>query len=240
MPSSRSGSQSVRGGRRTAQSSGPVAQSQVRLIGGEYRSRKLAFAPAEGLRPTHDRIRETAFNWLCARSGSGRWGLAGLHCLDLFAGSGVMGAEALSRGAASVTLVDINAAVCHQIHGELTRLTSPAADRASQQAVSNADQNSADGPRFAVLKSDAISALDSLAQRAPASTFDIVFLDPPFDSGLITPVLLKLASSGLLSQNALIYFEAEASLDMTAAEPVGWQRLKHKTSSQLQYGLLHA
>ena len=91
----------------------------LRIIGGEWRSRKLSFIDAEGLRPTPDRIRETLFNWLQGT-------IHGANCLDLFAGSGVLGLEALSRGACQVTFVEKNKAVANQLKTNLDLLKSDA------------------------------------------------------------------------------------------------------------------
>ena len=91
------------------------AQSQLRIIGGQWRSRKLTFAPAEGLRPTSDRIRETVFNWLTPS-------IVDARCADLFAGSGALGLEALSRGASHCDFIDSSAAAAAQINTHLTSL----------------------------------------------------------------------------------------------------------------------
>src|SRR5210317_918947 len=90
-------------------------QHQVRIIGGKWRGRKLAFSPADGLRPTGDRVRETLFNWLAAD-------IDGARCADLFAGTGALGLEALSRGAAHCDFVDSSPAVIARVGEHLGRL----------------------------------------------------------------------------------------------------------------------
>ena len=121
--------------------------SQLRIIGGQWRGRKLAFTPEDGLRPTADRVRETLFNWLAAD-------IHGARCLDLFAGSGALGLEALSRGAAHCDFVDHSSRACRQIETHLALLE--AADRGHCHPV---------------------GAEPFL--RGAQQAYDIVFLDPP-------------------------------------------------------------
>ena len=121
--------------------------NQVRIIGGQWRGRKLSFPDADGLRPTADRVRETLFNWLAGH-------IAGSRCLDMFAGSGALGFEALSRGASHCCFVDQNTAVLKQIQANCELL----------DATANSE----------FLFADASKPIDV------ADTFDIVFLDPPF------------------------------------------------------------
>ena len=127
-----------------------TGQNKVRIGGGEWRSRLLRFPDALGLRPTPDRVRQTLFNWLGQE-------LHGLHCLDLFAGSGALGFEALSRGAESVTLVEQNPGVFRALQENARLLQAGRAE---------------------LLKAD---ALQFLAQDTRA--FDVIFLDPPFSQG---------------------------------------------------------
>ena len=149
----------------------------LRIIGGEWRSRRIRFPGLKGLRPTPDRVRETLFNWLAAE-------VAGSRCLDLFAGSGALGLEALSRGAASVTFIERER---------------EAADRLRETATHLAPG------RVAVLHADALAWLGGASQP-----FDIVFLDPPFDSGLLPVAMRALESGGWLAPNARIYLEGPA------------------------------
>lgn len=145
---------------------------RVRIIGGVWRSRLIDFTPVAGLRPTPDRVRETLFNWLGQR-------LDGQRCLDLFAGSGALGFEAASRGAAEVVMVERNARVLQRLHEQATRLG------ASQVRIVAAD------------------GLDYLA--SDCGRFDLILLDPPFASGLLAPALAQAASR--LAVGGKIYIE---------------------------------
>lgn len=151
--------------------------NKVRIGGGEWRSRLLRFPDALALRPTPDRVRQTLFNWLGQE-------LHGLHCLDLFAGSGALGFEALSRGAASATLVESNPAV-HKV-----LLDNAAALNATKARV---------------LRQDAMAFL--LQNRQP---FDIIFLDPPFGQQWLEKVLPLLPPH--LAETGLVYAESEEML----------------------------
>ncbi len=152
-------------------------RNQVRISAGEWRSRVLRFPDALGLRPTPDRVRQTLFNWLGQE-------LHGLHCLDLFAGSGALGFEAASRHAASVTLVE----------------QSPAVFRALQQ---NAQLLQA--RQMQLQRMDALQFLAQNRQR-----FDVIFLDPPYGQGWLDKLLPQLAPH--LAEDGLVYAEAEAPL----------------------------
>jgi 16S rRNA (guanine966-N2)-methyltransferase len=160
----------------------------LRIIGGEWRSRRIRFPGLKGLRPTPDRVRETLFNWLAPD-------LAGSRCLDLFAGSGALGLEALSRGAASVTFVERER---------------EAADRLRETATQLAPK------RATVLHADAIAWLGG-----PSQPFDIVFVDPPFDSALVPVALRALESGGWLLPAARIYLEGPAKAGPPDL-PGGW------------------
>lgn len=161
----------------------------VRIIAGKYKGRKIEVIDLPGLRPTHDRIRETLFNWLMED-------VPDAECLDLFAGTGALGFEALSRGAKSVTFVDSEPAVLKAIASNAERLGVHAIDT---QRV-----------RFP-------KQLPSLADN----TFDIAFVDPPFHRGLIEPVAAWLERSGCLKKEALVYLEFER--EITALElPNNW------------------
>lgn len=151
-------------------------ENTLRIIAGEWRSRKLKFKDAPNLRPTPDRVRETLFNWL-------RGKVHGARCLDLFAGSGALGFEALSRGAKDVVFVEKMAHVAAQIEANIALL-------------------SAQSP---VIKSDAASYLTH-ADRV----FDIIFLDPPFRQNLLPLVLEIILEKKLLAKNGMIYLEHEA------------------------------
>jgi 16S rRNA (guanine966-N2)-methyltransferase len=157
-----------------------TGRQQLRIIGGQWRGRKLDFPALEGLRPTTDRLRETLFNWLQAD-------IPGSQCLDLFAGSGALGLEALSRGAAGVTFVDQDTRACRQIRQHLDTLS------CTRGRVQQA--------RLPLLPDD----------LPPA---DIIFMDPPFGLGLAGPCLDALRTQGRLAQ-AWLYLETEPAADFS-------------------------
>jgi len=151
--------------------------SRVRIVGGQWRSRQLEVTQAQGLRPTPDRVRETLFNWLGQD-------LDGQHCLDLFAGSGILGFEAASRGAASVVLVERDARALDALHKAAKTL------QASQVEI---------------VRGDAVR----FAQTTPRQ-FDGVFLDPPYNQGWIERVQPWL--DRLMKPDGWIYVESEAAV----------------------------
>ncbi len=169
----------VRGERSGENSVKSSVRNTVRIVGGEYRSRLLPFPDAEGLRPTPDRVRETLFNWLGQR-------LHGLVCLDAFAGSGALGFEAASRGAARVVMLERDSKVREALQQNRTRL---AAERVEIQQY------------------DALSYLARAGEL-----FDVIFLDPPFDSALLVPAL-KSAKTRLRA-GGKIYAESSAPLNL--------------------------
>ena len=175
----------------------------LRIIGGTWRGRRLRFPASSEIRPTPDRVRETLFNWLAAR-------VPGARCLDLFAGSGALGLEALSRGAAHVTFVERDLAAAHEISARLAEWGAQAASVAH-----------ADARRF--------------LERPPAAPFDIVFLDPPFASTLLDEALARLEQAGWLSGDALIYIESPAGAEPRA--PAGWTPVKAKRAGEVGYHL---
>ncbi len=150
----------------------------VRIIGGLWRSRLIEFPDAADLRPTPDRVRETLFNWL------GR-DLSGMVCLDLFAGSGALGFEALSRGAASVIMVEKNPAVLRALRD-------------------NAQKLGATG--LTVVRGDALEFV-----RGARSRFDVVFVDPPYRLGMQVAALGLLR--GLLAEGGRVYLEGDSAFE---------------------------
>jgi len=175
----------------------------LRIIGGKWRGRRLPFPALPGLRPTSDRVRETLFNWL-------RGDIEGARCLDLFAGSGALGLEALSRGAAEIVFVEQNRAACAAISASLLRLE---CDRGEVRCV---------------------DAADYLAQ--PARAFDVVFLDPPFRSGYLAELCTLLGRRGWLAPTAALYVESEFDLDALSL-PAGWDWHRQKRAGQVAYRL---
>lgn len=178
-------------------------QNSVRLVAGRWRGRRIRFPDGEGLRPTPARLRETLFNWLMHDVRDAR-------VLDLFAGSGALAFEALSRGARSALLVDASPAVCAQLTRELAQLA---------------------GADARVQRGDALALL----RQPPAATFDLVFLDPPFHQELPAQAIPLLEQSGLLADQAWIYVEAEQD---PAAVPANW-RLHRRSQAGQSCGLLY-
>jgi len=150
----------------------------VRIIGGVWRSRILKFPDAVDLRPTPDRVRETLFNWLGAN-------LAGAACLDLFAGSGALGFEALSRGAGSVVMVENNTVALRALRENATKLS-------AGNAI--------------IVRGDALEFA-----RGARSRFDVVFVDPPYRLGLQAAALGLVA--GLLVEDGRVYVESDAVIE---------------------------
>lgn len=190
--------------------SGRVA-NQLRVIGGRYRGRRLVFPDAPGLRPTSDRVRETLFNWLAPR-------IEGARCLDLYAGSGALGIEALSRGARSVVFVEREPAVARALAANLALL------------------GAADAARIETR--EALTFLDG-----PAQPCDVVFLDPPFGLDLLAPTCARLAAGGWLAPDARIYLEsglrdgAAGGAAEGADLPAGWCVLRDRRAGQVHYRL---
>lgn len=149
--------------------------NSVRIVGGEFRRRVLRFPDSEGLRPTPDRVRETLFNWLGQE-------LGGWHCLDLFAGSGALGFEAASRGAARVVMVEKTPRVLAALHENCELLHKPAA--------------------VEIVRGDALQYL-----AASTAKFDLIFVDPPYHKGWIAR--LEPLLPGALNEDGAIYVEAE-------------------------------
>ncbi len=177
----------------------------VRIIGGQWRGRRITFPSTPELRPTPDRVRETLFNWLAPI-------IEGSRCLDLFAGSGALGFEALSRGASAVVMLDRNAEIV-------------AALRASARLL-NADS-------LEVAQTDALSYLLGMPPSAP---FDIVFVDPPYHRDLVNPCLDLLGAGAWLSRSAQLFIEAEREFDAFRLPP-GLVLARSKIAGQVGYHL---
>jgi 16S rRNA (guanine966-N2)-methyltransferase len=175
----------------------------LRIIGGTWRGRKLRFPASAGIRPTPDRVRETLFNWLGAA-------VRGAHCLDLFAGSGALGLEALSRGAAQVTFIERDATAAREL-GELLTAWQAADAR--------------------VVRADALKFLAGIARP-----LDIVFLDPPFASALLGEAAALLEERHWLKAGAMIYLECAARAGLPQL-PASWQPLKAKQAGEVGYHL---
>ncbi|GEA12846.1 16S rRNA (guanine(966)-N(2))-methyltransferase RsmD [Alteromonas sp. KUL49] len=184
------------------------ASGQIRIIGGQWRGRKLPVRDVTGLRPTTDRNKETLFNWLMHK-------LTDAVCIDVFAGSGGLGFEALSRYAKHCDFIEKDSGAFNQLveNTKLLRLNSP--------------------EHVSVLQGDALSILSSLSKNS----FDIAFVDPPFGKGLVQPVLDLIDKHQLMASNGVIYIEQESGLPWPTL-PAHWQLTKSKETSSLMYGLI--
>ncbi|MEO6362957.1 MAG: 16S rRNA (guanine(966)-N(2))-methyltransferase RsmD [Caldimonas sp.] len=176
---------------------------EVRIIGGAWKRSKLPVADRPGLRPTPDRVRETVFNWLGQN-------LAGWRCLDAFAGSGALGFEAASRGAAEVVLLERDGVLAASLAQSKERL------KAVQVRVERAD------------------AVQWMA-RARADAFDLVFIDPPFDSALAAPALA--AARTLVAPGGFVYLEAAAAIGDPAADG-SWEPYRAARAGAVHFHLL--
>ncbi|MFP5441888.1 MAG: 16S rRNA (guanine(966)-N(2))-methyltransferase RsmD [Gammaproteobacteria bacterium] len=178
----------------------PAEQNSVQVIGGRWRGRRIRFPDGEGLRPTPSRLRETLFNWLAPT-------LRDSRVLDLFAGSGVLAIEALSRGAREAVLVDASPAACAQLDRELAAL-------GDAEAV--------------VVRADALAFL----ARHSGGPFNLVFLDPPYHRGLLAPAMQALEARGLLAAGAMIYVESEMTPGYDIVPP-NWRLHRRQESGQV-------
>ncbi len=182
----------------------PARQNEVRIVGGQWKRSKLPVADAPGLRPTPDRVRETLFNWLGQD-------LTGWRCLDAFAGSGALGFEAASRGAAEVVLIERERKLAAALNAVKQRLD------AVHLRVENAD------------------ALTWMAHCAPAS-FELIFIDPPFDAALLEPALG--AAARLVVNGGFVYVESGAALDPHAFAPKGLALHRQGRAGAVNFHLL--
>lgn len=194
------------------------AAGSYRIIGGHWRSRRLTFPAIEGLRPTTDRVRETLFNWLASE-------IQGARVLDLFAGSGALGLEALSRGAVSLLAIEKNKLASRALVDNIELLTPDNAAR-----------------KHTIVK--CIDALDFLSttkqplsteNKDPLPAYDLIFLDPPFRQGLLAETLTLLDQHPLIDSSALIYVEQEK--ESSQLIPKNWRLLKEKVAGQVRYQL---
>lgn len=179
---------------------------ELRLIGGQLRGRKLTIADVPGLRPTTDRIRETVFNWL-------QFELAEQRCLDLFAGSGALGFEALSRGANEVILIEQDS----QAAALLTQHAHSLSPACHGQAL--------------VQRADARNFL----QQRPAQPFQVVFIDPPFGMGLVDDCIQLLVDYHWLDKISWVYIESER--DFTPTVPSSWRLHREKQAGHVTFRL---
>lgn len=177
----------------------------VRIIGGDWRGRKLVFPNIEGLRPTGDRMRETLFNWLAPY-------INGAQAVDLFAGSGALGFEALSRGASAVDFVEVNAQAATSIRQNLEMLNAN-----SQQQSAIVQQKSA----FDYIKD------------CNNNSCDLLFIDPPFSDNLHNQIFELIELQNLMKPNSWIYIEASENGALEI--PKNWAIHREKVSGQVRY-----
>jgi len=177
---------------------------RLRIVAGKWRSRLLDIADVPGLRPTSERIRETLFNWLGPT-------IPGARCLDLFAGTGALGLEALSRGAADAVFVEKSPLAVKVLRDNVQLLAATTAD---------------------VRQGDALAFL----QAPPGEKFDIVFLDPPFAADMLDDLCRLIDEASVLGGGALVYLEDDRARAETEL-PSGWRILKSKTAGNVRYSL---
>ncbi len=175
----------------------------VRIIGGRWRRRRIRVPDAPGCRPSPDRIRETLFNWIAAD-------LPGARCLDLFAGTGVLGFEAASRGASRVVLVERDPAVAAHLREQAAQLAAEAVE---------------------VICVDAQAWLQTVHE-----VFDLVFVDPPHGAVDVAALLLRLQHSGALAAHARVYVEGPADAPVPML-PATWESIREQRAGRLRYHL---
>lgn len=178
--------------------------NSIRIISGSWRGRRLPVLDSDGLRPTTDRVRETLFNWLMHD-------VNGANCLDLFAGSGALGLECLSRGAEFVQFVEANAKVAASLSANLNTLLS-------------------DKARADVSQQDALNFLKSNQGKR----YDVVFLDPPFQSELAVQAIKLLLDNNWFGEKALVYLEQDSNFDVINV-PEQWQVYRQGSAGQSRY-----
>ena len=181
----------------------------VRIIGGAWRGRRVHFPDLPGLRPTPDRVRETLYNWLQNH-------IAGARCLDLFAGSGALGLEALSRGAASSVFVEQAQAAARSLVRELERLGGSARGRVVEMGAA----------RFL------------RAGPSQAGDFDVVVMDPPFGTNALAEFIPAVDVGGWVKPGGWVYLENEKSAGVPAL-PAHWELAKSKSAGEVGYHLIH-
>jgi 16S rRNA (guanine966-N2)-methyltransferase len=187
------------------QSAGKSRTGRLRIVAGKWRSRLLDIADVPGLRPTPERVRETLFNWLSPI-------IQGARCLDLFAGTGALGLEALSRGAAAVVFVENSPKAATVLEANVARLGASTAS---------------------VRRMDAFEYL----RRPAESGFDIVFLDPPFAADKLDELCRLIDAASILAGDARIYVEEDRNKPALVL-PTGWQTTRNRTAGNVRYSLV--
>lgn len=182
--------------------------NQLRIIGGQWRGRKLQIADVVGLRPTGDRIRETVFNWLSHH-------LPGSECLDLFAGSGALGFESLSRGAKHAAMLEQDPVAARQLKISCNTLQ-------TEQA--------------SIVQTNTLTWLQT--PTIPTRSVNIVFIDPPFAENLWQRTIDALLNSKLLAADAMVYVEAHKNTQVIP--PTTWHLYREKFTGDVSYRLFQA
>lgn len=190
--------------RRNATANIDSAPQQVRIIAGCWKGRSIPVIKKEDVRPTPNRVRETVFNWL-------QDALPGSRCLDLFAGSGVLGIESVSRGAAHATIVDSNREIIELLRSQLELLETGLVD---------------------LVCGDGIEYILNTEQQ-----FDIVYLDPPFQKFDLNKLLDQVNSADILKPHAQVYMESLPG-QLPQKLPSSWQWRRQSKASQVAYGLI--
>jgi 16S rRNA (guanine966-N2)-methyltransferase len=182
----------------------PSGRNSVRIIAGMWRGRRVNFPDIPGLRPTPDRVRETLFNWL-------QHSIADSRCLDLFAGSGALGLEALSRGASEVVFVEQDPAAARALQEQLVRFAGQGKGQILQMGAARYLRNA-------------------------ANPFDVAFLDPPFKTNALAEYVPMLAAGNWIKPGGFIYLENERAAGAPALPPQ-WELLKSKSAGEVGYHL---
>ena len=179
---------------------------KVKIVGGKFRGINISFQPSRSLRPTSNKTRETLFNWLMHD-------IKNSNCLDMFAGTGSLGIEAISRGANSVCFVEKNKKIFNNLSSTLSNL-----GITDQSKMLNGN------------------SLEICLDREKKDAYDIVFLDPPFGKNIVSNIYRKLVNKDLIHKRTLIYVEVEKNtqIDKDLNE---WKLIKHESSSQTRFGL---
>jgi 16S rRNA (guanine966-N2)-methyltransferase len=218
---------------RNTRTPGPGTLNSVRIIGGSWRGRRVHFPDSPGLRPTPDRVRETLFNWL-------QHSIAGTRCLDLFAGSGALGLEALSRGARQVVFVEPAFAPAQMLAGELKRLHGGAPGNPGGRIVQTTAERflAAPGGKPAAAPGGKPVAAPG-GKSDGAEPFDVIFLDPPFGLDSLPEYVRLIDAGGWVVDGGWVYLESPRAAGAPAI-PSHWELAKSKSAGEVGYHLARA
>ena len=189
-----------------------MSRGQIRIIGGKWRSRQLKIPPRAMIQPSSDRVRETLFNWLSPV-------IEGAYCLDLFAGTGALGLEALSRGASWVGFVEHSYHAANAISAHLEKFDALHQAKVYHQSYQN------------------ITKAQLLSHMPSENDIHILFLDPPFRKGLLIESLNWLSQQALLNANMYLYMEYEKELTLPQSFTDSWYPFRQGTAGQVCYSL---